>query len=230
MKAYVINLDSRIDRWQSVLNQANQLGLEIERISAVSTLEVETKIETFVTTGVSATWKSHQKAMQAFLQSRDAYALILEDDFKVDCDLNAIIAHTSRLDSFDFVQLGYLKTSIRDLLDLRIANFQDIGLKILCRFLSIIQQHNILNSKLRLREQMAVPFSFVRNDIRAGGQAYLVSHNFALASQFMNQPAFLSADGVFISLGDVRSFKMFRSRKSQVNQTDSPSSVQQRYL
>jgi hypothetical protein len=81
VRAYVINLKNRVDRWESVLQQSEKLGLPITRIEAVGKGDLEEKDEVFVVSGVAATWKSHQLAMATFLESSDKYGLIMEDDF-----------------------------------------------------------------------------------------------------------------------------------------------------
>jgi hypothetical protein len=85
-------------------------------------------------------------------------------------------------------------------------------------------------NRLLVKEQSGLGWNIVPNNVRAGGQAYVVSRRFAEASQHMNAPAFISTDGMYMALGDVRSFRMFRFRKSIIDQTNSVTSVQQRYL
>jgi hypothetical protein len=131
----------------------------------------------------------------------------------------------------DFFQLGFLVTSPQDRLDLMVSNLIDLFLKLFCRLSnSFPQLSKKYGHRLLVQEQTGLSLNIVANDIRAGGQAYLVSRKFALASKYMNTPPFTSADGMFISLGDLRSFRMFRFRGSLINQTQSKSSVQQRYL
>lgn len=231
MRAYVINLKSREDRWASVLQQSERLGLPITRIEAVNSGDSESASPAFVASGVAATWKSHQIAMAAFLETSDEYGLIMEDDFLLTPSWH--VSQVSRVVELgpDFFQFGYLVTSPIDRLELILSNSFDIFLKILNRAYSLSNQlRRKLGSRLLLLEQRDLPFSFVPNDIRAGGQAYLVSRKFAEASRFMNTPAFTSADGMFMTLGDVRSFRMFRFRKVLIGQTNSPTSVDQRYL
>lgn len=230
MRAYVINLEERVDRWQSVEAQASTLALPLVKIKAVTINDLSAS-DTYVAPGVAATWKSHQLAMSTFLESREDYGLILEDDFLIthlwDKDWLDIALSTKP----DFFQFGYLVTGPIDLIDLHLHNLLDRGLKLLFRtsqYSNLIKRR--FGNRLLVREQEGIKSQIVPNDIRAGGQAYLVSRKFAEAAQFMNSPAFTSADGMFMALGDVRSFKMCRSRKSLINQTDSVTSVDQRYL
>lgn len=231
MRAYVINLKNRVDRWDSVIKQSDKLGLPIMRIEALNKNALEEMDAKFVASGVAATWKSHQLAMATFLETLDEYALIMEDDFLLTRSWHLKNVLRVLELSPDFFQFGYLVTSPIDRLELTVANFFDVSLKLLKKLCSLSQRLNRrFGSRLLLLEQDGVPWDLIPNDIRAGGQAYLVSRKFAEASKYMNTPAFTSTDGVFISLGDVRSFRMFRARKVLIAQTNSPTSVEQRYI
>lgn len=230
MHAYVINLRNRPDRWDSVLVQSSKLQLPIVRIDAVEMKTLDGQ-ELYVANGVAATWQSHQLAMSIFLESGEEYGVILEDDFLITKYWSPQSLGLAIQVDPDFFQLGYLITSPLDRIEFFLNNSLDRTLKILNWICSRSKlARNQLGSRLLIREQTGLPWCVIPNNIRAGGQAYLVSRKFALASRFMNSPAFTSADGVFVSLGDVRTFRMFRFRKSLINQTNSITSVQQRYL
>lgn len=204
--------------------------MPIVRIEAVD-MKTLTGQDLYVADGVAATWQSHQLAMEVFLETGDSYGLILEDDFLIARGWSKESLNQAIEVNPDFFQLGYLITSPLDRIEFFLNNFFDQALKILnriCSFSKVL--HSRLGNRLLIREQTNLPWSVVPNDIRAGGQAYIVSRKFALASKYMNNPAFTSADGMFMALGDVRTFRMFRFRNSLINQTDSATSVQQRYL
>jgi hypothetical protein len=230
MRAYVINLSSRSDRWASVMEQESLLGLKIERVEAITRDEINSTDEPYVAKGVSATWKSHQKAMRLFLESSDNIGLIMEDDFLIDANFRKKFMKIVQFNKFDFIQLGILKPSPTAGISLIISNIRDLILKLLVKICSSnIRFLRKYSTRVLLSEQQGVPIFLVCSDIRAGGQAYLVSRGFAQAAQEMNQPAFLSSDGVYMSIGGMRSFRMFRIRKTIVNQTDSPTSVESRF-
>ncbi len=206
------------------------MQLPIVRIEAID-MKTLTGQDLYVADGVAATWQSHQLAMSVFLETGDNYGLILEDDFSIARGWSQKSLNQAIEVSPDFFQLGYLITSPLDRIEFLLSNFFDRTLKILSRLCSLSKfLHSRLGNRLLIREQTDLPWSVVPNDIRAGGQAYLVSRKFALASKYMNSPCFTSADGMFMALGDVRTFRMFRFRDSLINQTDSATSVQQRYL
>jgi GR25 family glycosyltransferase involved in LPS biosynthesis len=230
MKAYIINLESRADRWNSVLAQSLKLELEIVRIDALSISSISEEKEGFVTPGVAATWLSHQKAMSIFLESGDAHGLILEDDFLTEKNFAHKLANISNFVNFDFIQIGYLKTSPFDAMACYIANVVDWLLKALAFSFKIGLLRNArISKKLLVREQIGIPAWLIVNDIRAGGHAYVVSRKFAAAAQNMNIPIFISSDGYFMALGKMRSFLMYRLGRSLVSQSNSPTSVTDRF-
>ena len=228
MKAYVINLTSRTDRWDSVEKQGEALGISLIRVDAVS--KDETLSEPFVTSAVAAAWYSHRKAMNMFLASGDEYALILEDDFLLRTRWKNFDFSKYESLNIDFFQIGYLITTPVDRLEMKIKAAVDIFLKLLTRIAHgrIIEKTN-MRKRLLIEEQMGLPFNLVANDIRPGAHAYIVSRKFALAVQQINSPVILSTDALYIALGWMRSFKFVRFRKSAVSQSDSVTSIDVRF-
>lgn len=229
VKAYVINLDSRPDRWADVIAQQSLLGLEIHRVSAVTNDTVVAS--PYVTPVIAATWQSHQKALQAFLKTSDEYALIMEDDFMLSKRWRKNRLNVGASLSADFLQVGFLITNSFDRVQLILSDALDCYLKML-RKLALTSEFlgSRLRQKLLIREQVGVPFTIVCNDIRAGAHAYVVSRNFAEAALRINSPEFLSTDAVYISVGWMRSFKVLRFRRSLIGQSNSESSINERFL
>lgn len=229
MKAYVINLDSRSDRWADVIAQQSLLGLEIHRVAAVSVGSVV--VSPFVTPVVAATWQSHQKALRAFLDTPDEYALIMEDDFVLSRSWRKDRLKVGTSLKADFLQVGFLITNSFDRAQLILSGALDCFLKMLRNLAFMSEFLGIkLGQKLLIREQVGIPFTIVCNDIRAGAHAYIVSRNFAEAALRINSPEFLSADAVYISMGWMRSFKVLRFRRSLIGQSNSESSIIDRFL
>jgi GR25 family glycosyltransferase involved in LPS biosynthesis len=230
MQAYIINLDDRKDRWLSVERQFSSSHFNFQRVSAIQDAAVFD--DTRCTLGVTAIWLSHKKAMERFLASSDQYALILEDDFNVKSwDKMKIIIQKSLLYKFDFVQIGYLKTSPLNSISILTQNSQDFFLKWLALASEIpLLKRRKFFSRLLIREQTGIPMDFVLNDIRAGAHCYLINRKFAEFALGINAPIFLSTDLLYMSLGHMRSLNMSRVRKSVVSQSKSPSSVTERFL
>ncbi len=229
MKAYVINLDSRSDRWNSVLAQEKNLALPLVRVPAVSTNEVSSS--EFTTLAVNATWGSHQRAMRLFLASNDEYGLILEDDFILSPSWSKTTLDRFQTLGCDFLQVGYLITTPLDLIEIKLKSTVDLALKLLNKLTSMgLIPKSWFGDRLLVMEQDNVPFSFVCNDIRPGAHGYIVSRRFAMASQQFNNPVILSTDALFMALGWMRTFKFMRIRKSVISQSDSATSITERFL
>lgn len=229
MKAFVINLSSRTDRWDSVEKQGEALGIPLTRVDAISKDEVHA--EPFVTAAVAAAWNSHKKAMNLFLETGDEYALILEDDFILQSGWSKFDFSIYREMGIDFFQIGYLVTTPMDLLEMKIKGSADLFLKILTWFAhNRFFKKTKLRNRFLIREQLDLPFHLVANDLRPGAHAYIVSRKFALAMQQINSPVILSTDALYIALGWMRSFKCVRLRKSAVAQSDSITSIKDRFL
>jgi GR25 family glycosyltransferase involved in LPS biosynthesis len=228
MKAYVINLNSRTDRWNSVEKQRKALEIPLIRVDALSKNEV--LAEPFVTSAVAAAWYSHKKAMSFFLGTDDEYALILEDDFVLQSSWSSFDFSKYQSLDIDFLQIGFLVTTPLDLLEMKIKAAVDLILKILTwvAHTRFIKKTN-LRERVLIREQLNLPFHIVASDIRPGAHAYIVSRKFALAMQQINSPVILSTDALYIALGWMRSFKFARLRKSAVSQSDSVTSIDERF-
>ena len=229
MKAYVINLDSRSDRWADVIAQNESLGLEIHRVSAVAVDSVVAS--PYVTRVIAATWQSHQKAMKLFLESSQEYALIMEDDFVLSNRWRPELLHLSTALGADFLQVGFLITNSVDRIQITMNGIFDCLLKVLRKMANLSGFiGNRLGNRLLIREQSGIPFEIVCNDIRPGAHAYIISRAFAQAALQINSPEFLSADAVYMSMGGMRSFKLLRFRRSLIGQSNSETSITERFL
>jgi len=213
------------------MEQVSKLGIDYVRVPAVFKSEILPDIEPYVASGVSATWISHQRAMALFLQSGDKFGLILEDDFILRRGFSSKLRIAiSRNSNADFIQLGFLLNGLIEVFDIVAKNIRDFilkGLNLISRLL-IANRIDFLN-RLLIREQSQIPAGYILHDIRAGGHAYVVSRKFAEAAQVLNRPAFTSTDGVFMYLGNVRTFRMVRRIRGLVNQSNSKSSVDVRF-
>lgn len=230
MLAYVINLDARSDRWSSVLSQAELLGMPTRRVRAITVNELTPMETEFAAPGVAATWRSHQKAALEFLSTNDDFALILEDDFHLDYLLRLPRPEWLTENQVDFLQVGYLRVTKWESIDIHFINIRDFILKLIKRFtLNSRFLASKFASRLLIRELPSSQFKLVPSDIRPGGHCYLVSRHFAESMQLLNNPIIFSADELFVSISKMRAFKMMRFKKSQVSQNNLPSSVTERY-
>ncbi len=91
MKTYLINMDKSTDRLKIMQERLSEIGIDFERISAVdgSILSLEElkvvhspnrKYPNALTLGEVGCFLSHKKCWKKFLDSKESWALVLEDD------------------------------------------------------------------------------------------------------------------------------------------------------
>ncbi|MCY4458814.1 MAG: ankyrin repeat domain-containing protein [Albidovulum sp.] len=97
LPVFVINLDRRPDRWEAMSAQMNRLGIEATRIAAIDKhrLRIDDPALDRLGDGHVACLHSHCKAMEAFLDTDAAAALIMEDDVEIGAELPDLIADLS---------------------------------------------------------------------------------------------------------------------------------------
>jgi len=110
---FFINLEARVDKKASAIEQLSQCGIPFERVRAVTDNDLATSdIEYRYFRLISAVKRSHLKACLSFLSSNYDFALILEDDFTLDpvhlaSELNRCISSMNE-NGLHFLQVGYL--------------------------------------------------------------------------------------------------------------------------
>lgn len=120
IKIYLVNLDRSPDRLAFMTKQLNYLNLPFERVSAVdgrqlseelvSKLAVRSRIEEWpelLTPNMIACSLSHYNIYMKIQQDNVDYALILEDDVKIEADLPLILANIKKLLNKEDVFLVY---------------------------------------------------------------------------------------------------------------------------
>lgn len=231
MKAYLINLDERRDRLEYAERQLSAVNLEYVRVSAIKATEKFSNQYPYVTPSVAAIWLSHLSALREFLGTDETHALVLEDDFQIECSKKKLHSVLLENDCGDFFQIGFLVTNFFDRISLYSNNFWDFSLKVLEKYSrSRFPFANYLSSKYLVYGKKNVKISTVCNDIRAGAHAYIISREFAERVLEFNQPVLFSTDQFFISLSKMHTFRMLRLRRSIIGQTNSISSVQSRFI
>lgn len=119
MKAYVINLDSAVKRWQHMEASFQQVGIDYERVPAVNGRELVLPIAEFdqglylrrhgkyPNLGQIGCYLSHVKALRRFLETGDEFAMICEDDVWLHPQLaNILRSALEHRDCWDLVRLS----------------------------------------------------------------------------------------------------------------------------
>jgi GR25 family glycosyltransferase involved in LPS biosynthesis len=212
---YAINLNSRPDRWKSLINQSNNIKLDIIRVPAIAKQDLENHFDS--PPAVAACWLSHKLAMQEFLKSDYTHALILEDDavfLKQYIEtIRLIKENSSDLNKYEIIQLGYLKNKL-GLLDSGTSDvFQKLQIKYFPKF---SKAGNIFQvSKLK----------FLENSLEAGAHGYIVNRDGAEKLTRLNLKAEMATDLLFIKISDCKKMKTARLVGSVIAQSGSASSI-----
>lgn len=232
MKTYLINLANRTDRLESSRIQLSKVDSAFVRIEAVFISPNANEASTLVTNGVKGCWESHRKCFVEFLKTEEEFALICEDDLEI-----------TRLEAFyqamnwgisnqvDLIQLGFLVQGIRNRVTYSIDALEQLAFKAIYKLSKISNtKFSSFNNKLRVRRYGLTSFKYVPDSFLPGTHCYIISRRMAQSVLSLNSPQFLSADDFFIALSKMRSFDMYRIRKSAVKQNNSVASIDDRFI
>ncbi|NVK36710.1 MAG: glycosyltransferase family 25 protein [Gammaproteobacteria bacterium] len=118
-KIFVINLDERPDKFKNAEDQILAQGLSCERISAVrgSNLSEEEITKNYdakankkhymktMSVGEIGCYMSHRAAWQKIIDDNLDYAIILEDDCKLEADFHLLPSLLTHLKDWDYIKL-----------------------------------------------------------------------------------------------------------------------------
>jgi len=219
---FVINLQDRFDRWQDCLAQSHKVKFPLERVDAVKPQEVKSVF--FTTANIAACWESHKKVMLQLIESENDFALILEDDFFISNRILNFDLEEFKNTGLDFLQLGFLKTTWREMLYIAIENIYDRFVRLYGRIESMFFRSPVSRKQL-VRDRAGLSSNFIFADVRPGAHAYIINRQAALYFTQLNNPIFLSTDDLYMATAPMRGIRMARLRKSVVSQSGSASSI-----
>ena len=118
-KIFVINLDERPDKFKNAEDQLIAQGLTCERISAVrgsnltqeqieQAYDKEANIQHYMKTmsvGEIGCYLSHRAAWKKIIDEKLDYAIILEDDCKLEADFHLLPSLLDQLQDWDYIKL-----------------------------------------------------------------------------------------------------------------------------
>jgi len=118
-KVFLINLDEREDKFQSVKGQLDALGVDFERISAVrgadlseddinsaySSLMNKKKYLKEMSVGEVGCYLSHRKAWEKIVDENLDFAVLIEDDAKLQDGFESVLDLLAGLINWDYVKL-----------------------------------------------------------------------------------------------------------------------------
>lgn len=214
----VINLERDLEKKRKCKESLNKQDFKF--ISAVDSKSLELADDSLVTAPIEAIWQSHKLALRDFLQTDKAYCLILEDDFKIEKPVHLYRKLADLCDKqFDLAQIGWLSTGIDIFLIRLYEGFNYFLFRTILKLsrLSPRLENQILR-KLRPLRTSIVPTYSIPDSFLPGAHAYVVSRAFAAEILKLNSPTFLATDDFFMAIARMRSFVVFRLRRSLISQ------------
>ena len=94
LPVFVINLDHRTDRWAAISANLKQIGVEAERLPAITPDRTMMPITGGLNPSQAACLESHLCALQELLWTEHPAALILEDDAELAPSVRGLLAGT----------------------------------------------------------------------------------------------------------------------------------------
>jgi GR25 family glycosyltransferase involved in LPS biosynthesis len=223
----LINLEDRVDRLTSSNIEAAKINCELVRINAVDAHSI-LEVPEFLTKGAFACWESHKIAMQRLIDSPYSFAIIFEDDFRIEeiSKFLRLVDSPEIFEHVDIFQFGFLVNDYKERVDLIFKNLENFFFSALGKInVSLFGKRISFVHRLRVRRKNNLPTDWVADDFRAGAHTYLVSRSAATKILKLNSPAFLTTDAFYSSLNSEKAFRIFRSYKSLVGQINSQSSI-----
>lgn len=168
----VINLDSSIDRWGSMTQQCELLGLSPQRVSAVrgSLLSAEEKNDVYqlsvnlskydkvLNDGEIGCYMSHIRCWESIVEQELDFALVLEDDAILTDDIVGYIEKLSHTSSdWDYIKLSH-GSKVKSAVD-----YMELG------------------AGLILRKELKLPSTTTGQLISCSGAKKLLSHAYPIA-------------------------------------------------
>ena len=188
VKARVINLDRRADRWHKISKHFRALPVEsILRVSAVDAMSNIDLDDRAVSRGAVACWLSHQVCFHAQVTNSEPWSIVLEDDadFHVPLTTKMIqdLIHISEVNKIDVLQIGWIEGLYRPWTPRWILD------ELLAR-----------RSRRHRGKAGYLGSALVFGEFRAGSHAYLLSKNGAIKLIGSNIPVMLGADAYLSAL------------------------------
>lgn len=217
----IINLASETDRRQSSIHEVAKLGLTPKFIVAEKSSDTAHLKNGFLRSGASACFASHLKAWQEVSKSTKKYTIVTEDDLFIRDDKKFV--ETLQLiasSSLDIVQLGFLKTGFRQIVDVKLQNLEISLIRVLNLFFG-----KAIENKLRVKRNVDLPRIFVADDFRAGAHCYVLTAQSATRLLSKSSSSAITLDAYLMALSWHQAFRVARVKRSLADQKDFPSQI-----
>ncbi len=224
---YLINLQSRPDRLAAAQRMFQSLDTGFHRIEAIDASSLD-EANPFLSMPAEACFQSHMEAIRKIAAAPNNFGIIVEDDFQI-TNLKALHRQLDAVFdiNFDVLQIGWLNNMLLDKILIKLQDWEGD----FCHALYLAsKKNNYLKKKVGHRLRVVRNGSeyrrdFVTDNFKSGCHFYVVSKNFAKLISASNIEPIMPIDNLFATLSASRKFRILRTRKSYVTQSDSVSSI-----
>ena len=226
-RCFLINLENRPDRLKTAIPQFKKLGIDFEISGAIDANSIVSR-NPFLSRPAEACYQSHLKTMGLIAKDMENYSIIVEDDFRI-TKMNRLKKQLENVnfEEYDLVQIGWLQSTLRDRILIRLTTFESDAfhlLYLLTRNIPFIYKR--IQNRLRVvRNSTFYSRDLVQDDFKSGGHFYFISRRFAEFLSELNPQPQVPIDNFLANIAATRKFRIARTRKSYVKQTNSPSSI-----
>ena len=231
LKVLVINLESAVDRFQTISKHLSSLEIDYEIVLATRPSEFTLQEDYGITSTAVAVWQSHVACFKIISDSNIPH-LVLEDDAELRVSKEEILEFCRDMEEneLDMIQIGFLSLNIIDRTSIITRNIYNwfIRNSLFARVFESIGFKEVSRAKEQ-NWRLRLPAKYIVNDIKYGAHAYLISPKLSRVFLKLNSPTFLSTDDFFVSLSKMKSFRLARLKTSLVKQNGSTSSFVKRF-
>lgn len=235
---YLINVDDRPDRLENCKQRFQQIGLDFERVSAITGNSLVGNTYLFTKPNTEANWRSILKSLDLFRKSENDLAIIFEDDVFFKNGFASLVSNLHAMESinFDVLQIGFLtfkgRNDDKGRTYIKIIKRNCLDKMVGFKWFSVIFKNFALqyrvDSKLEKREFIRKSLGLdtsLEPQFEPGTHCFVVSRDFAEVISKFNLPMLMSADLVFMTLSKMKVLNIFRLGKSLAGQDDTLPSI-----
>ena len=228
--SYVINLNTRPDRLQNVIQRFDSIGEEFQRIEAITGDSQFNHHENFIApNNVVANWKSHLECYKKFLDSDAGVCLVFEDDVEFTGQFKPFLNRIRKQEHFDFdiFQFGYVGSKLKFN---TFRKFKDVFTHFIFTYIHSILQLILKEKPSKVLDKLSKIIDVLRYRINqsnafqlngiiipgfvSGTHSYAISREMAQHLLSYNNPTILGADLALQILSMSGNWKIYRTPKS----------------
>lgn len=237
LSIYLINIDTRLDKYLRIESQLSKLGYAFKKISAKTPENTSLfNLDFCPPPTVQANWLSHLEVYKNLIKSKKNFCLVLEDDCIFSNRFGKLLETIETFETLDFdiLQIGYLKqdntVSQKNVFvaTIRLKIYRNVLkiTKFFNKFLNAEDSFNYVSKRILKLESLVIKSKelksrhLIKEEFLSGTHAYIISRSFAHKILNYNKPITMGADLALQMLSISGNWKIYRTAYSFAKQDD----------